>query len=110
DTIASGTCWLADRERRLAVTCRHVVGDSREVLVYFPAYEKDRPVVEAARYLRKSPAVVGRVVAADAARDLALIRLASVPEGVQEMRLADQSSGPGDDVHSVGNSGLRGDL
>jgi hypothetical protein len=110
EDVMSGTCWLADLDRRLVVTCRHVVGDSREVLVYFPSYEKDRPVVEATRYLRKSPAVVGRVVAADAARDLALIRLASVPEGVQEMPLAGRSSSPGDDVHSIGNSGLRGDL
>src|SRR5579884_3896686 len=69
-STSSGTCWLADRDARLAVTCRHVVGDAREVLVYFPSFEKERPVVEAARYLRHNPPVAGQVVATDAARDL----------------------------------------
>jgi hypothetical protein len=108
--IASGTCWVADRARRLAVTCRHVVGDADEVLVYFPRYEQDRPIVEAAYYLKNVRAVVGRVVATDAGRDLALLRLRSLPPGVEELPLAATGSGPGDDVHSVGNSGLHGGL
>src|SRR5262245_56800221 len=45
--LSLGTCWLADRGERLAVTCQHVVGDSREVLVYFPRYQDRRPIVEA---------------------------------------------------------------
>ena len=56
---------VADGDRRLVVTCRHVVGDAREVLVYFPRFEEGRPVVEAARYLREHSAAVGRVIAAD---------------------------------------------
>jgi hypothetical protein len=107
---ACGTCWVADRARRLVVTCRHVVGASREVLVYFPRDEDTRPVVEAARYLREGPAVVGRVIASDPARDLALVRLASLPAGVRQMALAERSCGPGDDVHSIGNSGVLGGL
>jgi len=109
-TTASGTCWLADRERRLVVTCRHVVGASKEVLIYFPSFEENRPIVEAAHYLKGIPAVSGHVVATDTARDLALIRVAAVPDGVEEMPLADRPCGPGDDVHCLGNSGLRGNL
>jgi len=87
-----------------------VVGDSREVLVYFPRFEKERPVVEAVRYLRNYPAVTGHVLATDAARDLALVRLDAVPDGVQALPLADESCGPGEDIHSIGNSGVRGDM
>src|SRR5581483_11075715 len=57
---ALGTCWLADREQRLVVTCQHVVGDSREVLVYFPHSEKGQVMAETGYYLRKVPAILGR--------------------------------------------------
>jgi hypothetical protein len=106
--LSSGACWVADRERRLAVTCRHVVGDAREVLVYFPRYEEDRPVVEVSRYLLEYAPAPGRVIATDPVRDLALLRLEVLPEGVKPMPLADRPCGPGDDIHSLGNSGLRG--
>jgi hypothetical protein len=33
-----GTCWVVDKPRGLALTCHHVVGDAKEVVVYFPAY------------------------------------------------------------------------
>jgi hypothetical protein len=109
ERTSSGTCWLADRERRLAVTCRHVVGTAREVLIYFPRHDKDGElIVEASHYLNKVPAVRGRVVASDRRRDLALIQLQSLPAGVQALPLAPRSSRPGEDVHSVGNSGLTG--
>jgi hypothetical protein len=108
--VVSGTCWLADRGRRLAVTCRHVVGSARDVLVYFPCYQGGRPVVQATYYLKNACPLVGRVVASDARTDLALLRLPSVPAGVEELPLADAGCGPGEDVHSVGNSGLRGGL
>jgi hypothetical protein len=99
---------VADRARRLVVTCRHVVGTSRQALVYFPRYDEGRPVVEAARYLREGPAVLGRVIATDRARDLALVQLASLPDAVRQMPLAERGCGPGDDVHSIGNSGVLG--
>jgi len=108
--LSCGTCWLADRERRLVVTCQHVLGKSTEALVYFPRFDNKRPVVEAGRYLKGVPAVVGQVVTSDPLRDLAVLRLAVVPEGVQELPLAEHSCAPGDDVHSIGNSGVRGGL
>ena len=108
--ISFGTCWVADHNRRLAVTCNHVVGDAREILVYFPRCKEGRPIVDAASYLRDYSAVTGRVVACDAARDLALLRLSSLPPGVRELPLSDRGSGPGDDVHSIGNCGIHGGL
>src|SRR5581483_10636131 len=59
---ALGTCWLADRERRLVVTCQHVVGDSCEVLVYFPHSDQGQVIAEASYYLQNVPAISGRVV------------------------------------------------
>jgi Trypsin-like peptidase domain len=103
---ALGTCWLVDRQRRLAITCQHVVGDSREVLVYFPHSNKGEVVSEAVYYLRNVPAVLGQVIATDEARDLALIRLRNVPEGVQALSLAPRSACPGEVVHSIGNPDL----
>jgi hypothetical protein len=46
DGIAAGTCFVADRKHRLVITCRHVVGNSRQALVYFPRYEKTHLTVE----------------------------------------------------------------
>jgi serine protease Do len=100
---ALGTCWVVDRARKLAVTCQHVVGDSHEVLVYFPCADKDDFRTEAGYYLRNVPAINGRVLATDAVRDLALIRLQSLPECVRELPLAEHSARPGETVHSIGN-------
>jgi len=105
---AMGTCWLLDKEQKLAVTCQHVVGDATEVLVYFPRTGKDEVIAEASYYLRKTPAIYGQVIAADAARDLALLRLRSVPEDAVPLPLAPRSSRPGEVIHSVGNAGLSG--
>ena len=107
---ALGTCWLADRGQRLVVTCQHVVGDSREVLVYFPCRDKDEVVAEAAYYLRNVPAILGRVIASDPARDLAVIQLKSLPDCVLPLPLAARSARPGEAVHSIGNPDLTGGL
>jgi len=105
---ALATCWLVDRDQKLAVTCQHVVGDLREVLVYFPCALKGEVVSEAGHYLRNVAAIKGRVVATDAARDLALIRLEQVPAGVEPLPLAARSARPGEMVHSIGNPDLSG--
>jgi S1-C subfamily serine protease len=51
--------------------------------------------------------VPGDVVATDRARDLALLRLARVPEGAREVPLAARGPRPGETVHALGNSGAR---
>jgi S1-C subfamily serine protease len=103
---ALATCWLVDRDRKLAVTCQHVVGDAREVLVYFPKADQGEVVAEAGHYLRNVAAVRGRVLVSDEARDLALIHLERVPAGVEPLPLASRSARPGEMVHSIGNPDL----
>jgi S1-C subfamily serine protease len=106
-SVTYGTCWVVDRRRGLALTSRHVIGDAAEAVVYFPAYRDGAAITELAHYHRQVAAVRGRVVHGDVGRDLALLRLDALPEHVQAIPLAAQSAGPGDTVHSVGNSGVR---
>jgi hypothetical protein len=104
--ITYGTCWVVDDEHRLALTGQHLVKDAAEVVVYFPAYRDGTAIPELAHYHRHVAAVQGRVVHRDANRDLAVLHLDSLPDHVKAMHLAAQSAGPGDTVHSVGNSGV----
>lgn len=106
DAMASGTCWLVDKDKKLLVTCEHVVGKAKDVLVYFPRFEQEELLVESGDYLRKQTPIDGRVLAVDADRDLALVQLTSLPEGVEALPLAKKSPSPGETVHSIGNSGL----
>jgi S1-C subfamily serine protease/Tfp pilus assembly protein PilF len=101
DRRASG--WLLDRPRRLLLTTSEVVGEARTVNVIFPAYRDGRPIVEAAYYKEKGTTVVGCVLARDSRRNLALLELASVPEGVAEATLAADNPSPGDNLHVLGN-------
>lgn len=97
-----GTGWIADRGRRLVVTNHHVAGPYAHVEVYFPLYKDGKPVSEVAAY-QKAPVIRGRVIETDPKRDLALVQLESLPSVVSELKLAADSSGPGDRVHSIGN-------
>jgi hypothetical protein len=104
--ITYGSCWLVDEEHRLALTGQHVVNGAAEVVVYFPAYRNGTAIPELAHYHRHVVAVHGRVVHRDTQRDLAGLKLDSLPDHVKAMPLAEQCAGPGDTVHSVGNSGV----
>ncbi len=105
-----GTGWVIDRGRKLLVTNRHVVADHDAVDVLFPVRREGRLVTERAYYtenlrdLQKSGrAVTGRVLRTDPDRDLALVRLQSLPDDVRELKLAAAPPSPGEEVHSVGN-------
>lgn len=111
DTATSqGTCWVVDRPRKLLVTNYHVVGSAELVNVVFPVYADDkafqngRPLSNREDYQSKL-GLTGRVLDTDTERDLAIIQLELLPEGVEELKLAGESAGPGDRVHSVGNPG-----
>jgi tetratricopeptide (TPR) repeat protein len=106
----SGSGWVLDRGRRLLITNHHVAGGADEVLVHFPARRDGRVVAEKAEYLAKDPGVRGRVLDSDPGRDLAVVQLESLPEGVTELRLAAEGAGPGDVLHCLGNPGASGAL
>ena len=109
-----GTGWVADADRRLIVTCRHVVGEQKKVEVFFPEVRDGALVAEKAAYLgsraelRKAGRLVdGTVVHKSDAADLAVIRLDALPPGIRGLPLANSEVFPGEPVCSVGH---RGDL
>ena len=104
-----GTGWILDRPRRLLITCAHVVGDNATVDVVFPIREDGAVVADRGYYFEHMPAlrnsgmaVRGRVLKRNPAVDLALVELASLPDGVEALPLSDDDARPGDRVHVVG--------
>jgi Trypsin-like peptidase domain/TPM domain len=110
--LATGTGSLIDRKHRLILTNYHVVGDGNRVTVLFPSYDKGKLIAERDYYLDriKRNGIRGKVVARDMRRDLALIQLEELPEGVEPLPLAPTSVSPGQAVHSLGNPGGSGAL
>jgi S1-C subfamily serine protease len=103
---SSGTGWIVDVEQKHLITNAHVVGASTRVQVVFPAFENGRVVPERDRYVKAGKFIRGEVVISDPRHDLALIKLESLPEGVVPLKLAADSTSPGDRVHSIGNPGI----
>jgi S1-C subfamily serine protease/Tfp pilus assembly protein PilF len=105
-----GTGFVIDRSRRWLLTNYHVVGETKTVEIFFPVKDGDRIVGDRGTYLEKRPqlendgyVVRGKVLRRSAEADLALVELASLPPGVTELYLADESAEPGDRVYLVGN-------
>jgi hypothetical protein len=108
DKIESGSGVLVDRGRRLMLTAYHVVAEREEVLVFFPARnERGELISEPKHYARGQAklAVLGHVVSKDPKRDLAVIRLESVPAGARAATIAAQGIKTGEEVIAIGNSG-----
>jgi S1-C subfamily serine protease len=108
--LSTGTCWVFDSKRRLVVSNKHVVGDSRTVNVYFPRYRRGKAVRKALPYVKSGRSVRGRVLQTDESRDLALIQLERLPAGVRPLPLAPARPKAGDILFSVGNSGVGNNL
>lgn len=99
-----GTGWIVDREKKLIVTCEHVVESFPVVQIVFPRYENGRVVTSRTAYATAKP-VAGRVVLVDKARDLALVEVESLPADATEIKLAGEMPEPGEEVHAVGCPG-----
>ncbi|MDB5310600.1 MAG: hhoB 1 [Gemmataceae bacterium] len=102
--LANGSCgtgWVLDREQKLIVTNAHVVegGDAADVV--FPIYRDGKPVREQAAYTTVTP-VKAVVVDRDSNRDLALLKLDSIPDGVRPIPLAAAPATEGDEIRTVG--------
>jgi tetratricopeptide (TPR) repeat protein/S1-C subfamily serine protease len=105
-----GTGWVVDRGKRWVVTCYHVVGDGDAVEVMFPWRSGGKVVSTRREYLTHAPelrkrglVVRAKVLRRNLATDLALLELASLPEGIEALPLASDSAPPGATVHLVGN-------
>src|SRR5437588_1839417 len=107
--LATGSGSLIDVPQRLILTNFHVVGDEKEVRVFFPQFDKQGKLIASKdhymRQLRGEPGLVGKLVYTDRKRDLALIKVDKLPPGTTAIPLAREGVGPGDNVHSIGNPG-----
>jgi Flp pilus assembly protein TadD len=102
----TGSGWVVDSSARLIVTNHHVVGSADTVQVYFPVRKDGKVVAEKSHYLTRVKPVTGKVIDSDPARDLAVIQVPALPEGVAELKLAAQGVEPGDRLQGVGNPGV----
>lgn len=104
---STGTGVLVDAEKRIVLTNAHVVGDSRSAVVFFPETKNGELEVKRQHYLDNvvKLAQPGKVVAVDQRRDLALIQIPKIPEGVKAIELAETSVKPGSSTEVVGNPG-----
>lgn len=109
---STGSGVLVNRKKKQIVTNFHVVGASKEVLVFFPQFEDGRLVAERNHYIdgADSFGIRGNVLLADQKRDLALVELTSLPEDAPAIELAEAGPGPGEMVHSIGNPSASGVL
>jgi HEAT repeat protein/S1-C subfamily serine protease len=107
DMMWTGSGSLVDRDERLVLTNEHVAPDYAETLtVLFPIIKGGKPVSSANVYLAAYKAKQGIKAtlarAPDRKRDLSLIQLERLPEGVVPVRLAGRQARPGQKVHTVG--------
>jgi tetratricopeptide (TPR) repeat protein len=99
-----GSGFLVDRGERLLLTNEHVAKVEQKVEVMFPMTADDgRILANRDLYFKKAPRIRGVCVGSNADRDLALIKLASVPNLVPEVKLAGKMLKVGDRTHLLGN-------
>jgi S1-C subfamily serine protease len=101
----TGTGILVDAKAGLVVTNAHVVGQKTQVRVTFPWYKAGGLAATDRRFYDRERPLEGTVAVLDTERDLALIRLPVVPNGIQALRLAKESAASGTHVYLMGNPG-----
>lgn len=111
--VSAGSGTVIDAQNKLVITNYHVVGEADEAEVYFAAFDGNGELVKArtdyythAKTLQSQGlAMMGKVVARWASKDLALVKLPELPADAVAIPLASQAVAPGEAVHSVGCPG-----
>lgn len=107
---SAGTGVLIDRPNRLVVTCNHVAGQSEKAVIFFPIFADGRLVSDPSAYAaqRERNSLNATVVMRSPRQDLALLQLERLPETVQAVPLAMRDLDPGEEICTIGNSGIDG--
>ncbi len=105
EKASQGTGWLVDRDRKLLVTNRHVVGTQKQVQVLFPVYRNGQLIDDRAYYLKEAPRYRGQVIEANASHDLAIVQLDHLPKEVRPLKLAAERPQSQESFLLVGNPG-----
>jgi S1-C subfamily serine protease len=104
-----GTASLVDKKNKLLLTNQHVgqLASQGPLFVIFPFYARGALVVEKKTYdeaLKSRQSVIpGFVEYQDKKADLALIKLAGLPDSVVPISLADAPAVPGQMMYALGN-------
>ena len=101
----SGSGWVIDKDRKLIVTNSHVIHDCKQIVVHFPEYNDKKLVTQREHYVKNSPQFAAKIFLEDRQRDLAVLKLNSMPGEATAVKLAAESTAPGEMVFSVGNPG-----
>lgn len=106
--VSEGTGFLVDAKRKLILTAVNVLADQENVVVFFPAESKGKISPDRGFYLaqyiqKKQLGIAGKLVAIDTKRDLALVELEKLPEGIPEVPLAAKGPKAGEAVYSLTN-------
>lgn len=107
-----GTGVYVDAKQRLVITAAHVVEDYRKVIVFFPYgiwsgdIKRDQDwYFDHMDWLKdKGYAVWGKVVARDANRDIAVLKLSNVPPSANMIELAVRPPNVGEKIAFIGNA------
>ena len=107
---SSGSGSLIDAKRRLILTNWHVVDELKAVRVDFPLFVKkgkDEVMVRATPVYesraKKGEALLGKVLARDKSRDLAVVQVDHLPPGATAIPLARKSTEVGETVWNIGS-------
>jgi S1-C subfamily serine protease len=104
DKTSFGTGVVVDIEKKQVVTAYHIVEERADVIVFFPVDRDHKYVTEVDYYVKNRLGVRGKVVAKDAKRDLAVLAVEKLPDGVKALPLAKSGPKAEETVHVVGNS------
>lgn len=83
-----GLGFLVDRDERLVITSAQTVGGTEEAEVIFPTTEEGKTKVRRDYYMKQAPRIAARVIKVDQDHDLAVLQIKSMPDGIQELKLA----------------------
>ncbi len=106
----AGAGFVVDAEKRLLVTCRHVVADRKKVDTFLPWHRDGELVTDRREYLRNRAAlrergllVTGTVLKISDELDLALLELDSLPRGTKAVTFSARVPQPGDALRIIGH-------
>lgn len=106
----AGSGFVVDAEKRLLITCRHVVADRKKVDVFFPWVRDGELVTDRAEYLRSRAKlrdlgllVTGTVVKTSNEHDLALLTLDALPRSTKPVTLSTRTPCIGEELSVIGN-------
>lgn len=109
DGYSMGSGSLVDLEKRIVVTNYHVARHGKLCYCQFPVYQKDGEMMtDKTKYIgrvARGEAIIADVLYMDSTRDLAILKLRSVPAGTPALPLAAKSTSPGASVWNIGSPG-----